>query len=129
MTDHVRILAWLHIVFGSLGLLAALAILMLFGGIAGIVGFAAHEPDAQVAIPILGLIGAAIFFLLLVLSLPGVIAGVGLLNFRPWARILTIVLSALQLMNVPFGTALGIYGLWVLLQQDTERLFAAHRAA
>jgi len=128
MVDHVRILAWLHIVFGALGLLAALIVLAVFGGVAGIVGFAAHEPDAQVAVPILGLLGVGIFFLLLLLSLPGVIAGIGLLKFQPWARILTIVLSALHLLNVPVGTSLGVYGLWVLLQQDTERLFAAGRA-
>jgi hypothetical protein len=123
MRDHVRILAVLHIVFGALGLLAALAILAIFGGIAGIVGFT-HDPEAHVAIPVLGLIGAAVFVLLLVLSLPGIIAGVGLLKFQPWARILTIILCALNLMNVPVGTALGIYGLWVLLQEETERLFA-----
>jgi hypothetical protein len=128
MTDHVRILAVLHIVFGALGLLAALIVLALFGGLAGFVGVTAHDPDAQIAVPILGLIGAGIFVLLLVLSLPGVIAGVGLLKLQPWARVLTIVLSALQLLNVPIGTALGIYGLWVLLQQETERLFAAGRA-
>jgi hypothetical protein len=59
------------------------------------------------------------------LSLPGLIAGVGLLNLRPWARTLAIVLSALNLLHVPFGTALGIYGLWVLLQEETERIFVA----
>lgn len=127
MADHVRILAVLHIVFGSLFLIAALIILVIFGGITGVVGWAAHEPDAYIAVPILTLIGGALFALLLVLSLPGIIAGVGLLKFAPWARILTIVLSALNLLNVPVGTALGLYGLWVLLHQDTERLFAARR--
>lgn len=127
MRDHVRILGMLHIVFGSLGLLGALIVLFIFGGIAGIVGLS-NEPDAHVAAPILGLIGGAICILVLVLSLPGLIAGIGLLKFQPWARILTIVLSAINLLNVPFGTALGVYGLWVLLQQETERLFAAQGA-
>jgi hypothetical protein len=36
---------------------------------------------------------------------------------------LTIVLSAIELLHVPFGTALGIYGLWVLLSPPTEELF------
>ena len=58
---------------------------------------------------------------MLVLSLPGIIAGVGLLKFRPWARIVTIVLSALNLMNIPFGTILGVYGLWVMLSDDGSR--------
>ncbi len=125
MRDHVRILGYLHIVLGALGLLGALVVFTVFGGIAGIVGFAApHDADARIAIPILGFIGAVIAAFVLLLSLPGLIAGFGLLKLRPWARILAIVLSALNLLNVPIGTAVGIYGLWVLLQAGTERLFA-----
>jgi hypothetical protein len=99
-------------------------------------GFAAqNDPDAMIAAGVLGAIGTAIFFLILVLSVPGIVAGWGLLNFKPWARVLTIVLSALNLMNVPIGTAIGVYGLWVLLNQETERMFSSgsphgiHRAA
>lgn len=128
MRDHVRILAILNIVFGSLGVLIGLAFLMFFGGLAGFVGWVAHEPDATVAVPVLGLIGGVIFFLLLLISLPGILAGVGLLKYQPWARILSIILSALNLINVPIGTALGVYGLWVLLSTQTERLFATRGA-
>jgi hypothetical protein len=59
----------------------------------------------------------------LVFSLPGLIAGVGLLSFRPWARILTIVISVLELPAFPFHTALGVYGLWVLLSVEGTALF------
>jgi len=61
---------------------------------------------------------------LLAISLPGLIAGIGMLSFKPWARIIGIVLSAINLINIPFGTILGIYGLWVLLNKETEGLFA-----
>ncbi len=122
MASHVRILAILYIVFGSFGVLTAVGILAVFGGIAGVVN-ASGEPDALTAVPILGLIGGVIFFFILILSIPGIVAGIGLLQYREWARILTIVLSALQLVNVPFGTALGVYGLWVLLQDQTTALF------
>lgn len=124
MATHIRVLGILHIVFGALGILAALVILLVFGGIAGIVGVASEgDPAARTAIPILSLIGGIVFVIVLVLSIPGVVAGIGLLQYREWARIFTIVLSALDLINVPFGTALGIYGLWVLLQNETVRLF------
>ena len=125
MRDHVRILAYLHIVFGGLGTIAAVVVLFVFGGIAGIVG-ASNPGDPQawhVAMPILGVVGLVISGFVLLLSLPGVITGFGLLKFRPWARMLGIVLSALNLPGVPIGTALGVYGLWVLLQPETERLF------
>ncbi|MBL8174233.1 MAG: hypothetical protein JNK48_06165 [Bryobacterales bacterium] len=129
MQAHVKIVAILHIVFGALGLLAGLFIMVLFGGIAGLVGAFGNGAESLIAIPILGGIGAVILILLLALSLPGLIAGIGLLRFRNWARILTIVLSALNLLNFPFGTALGVYGLWVLLSADTQRLFTAPTSA
>jgi hypothetical protein len=46
MADHVKILAILHIVFGALGLLAALLILVIFGGVAGIVSVSDASPSA-----------------------------------------------------------------------------------
>ncbi len=99
----------MHIVFGALGLFGALVVLLVFGGIAGIVGISApHDADAMRAIPILGIVGTVIAVFVLLLSLPGLIAGFGLLRLRPWARILTIVLSALNLLNVPIGTALAL---------------------
>jgi hypothetical protein len=61
---------------------------------------------------------------LVVLSLPGIIIGVGLLRLRPWARIAGIVVSMLSLIMIPFGTLLGAYGLWVLFSKDTEQLFS-----
>jgi amino acid transporter len=125
MRDHIRILAILHIVFGSLGIAAALIVLLVFGGLAGVVGVAGDTADADrtTGMAVLGGIGVVVFLIILVLSVPGVIAGIGLLKFRPWSRMLTIVLSALDLFSVPIGTALGIYGLWVLLSQPTEALF------
>ncbi|HVP46235.1 MAG TPA: hypothetical protein VMT32_06620 [Bryobacteraceae bacterium] len=123
MAEHVKILGILHVVYGMLGILAGLIIMLVFGGLAGVVSVADHSGDARVAVPILGGIGAFVFILLLVLSLPGIIAGFGLIERQPWARMLTIVLSALELMSVPFGTVLGIYGLWVLLSPGGEELF------
>jgi len=46
--------------------------------------------------------------------------GWGLLEREPWARILALILGFVALLNVPFGTALGIYTLWVLLPSETD---------
>ena len=124
MRDHVKILAVVNLVFGCLGVLAALAIAGIFAFSGTMVGVAAQQdPDAVMAVGILGAVGTGLFILILVLSVPGIVAGWGLLNFKPWARILGIVLSALNLINFPIGTAVGGYGLWVLLNQETERMF------
>jgi len=123
MQAHVRILAILHLVFGGLGILFSLFFLVLFGGITSLVGMNAPNDDAWVAIPIIGGVGALIVLTTLFLSLPSIVAGIGLLSYRPWARILTLVVSVLLLLHVPFGTALGFYGFWVLLSKDTQVLF------
>ena len=120
---HVRALAILQIVYASLGLLIALMILMIFGGIAAIVGFAADPSDSIVAVPILSVIGTVGASFIAALSLPRLIAGIGLLKYRNWARILTIVVSVIGLADFPVGTALGGYGLWVLLTREGAALF------
>jgi hypothetical protein len=50
----------------------------------------------------------------------GLLAGWGLLEGQAWARMLAIVLAFLNLLHIPFGTALGIYTLWVLLPAQSE---------
>lgn len=123
METHVKVLAALYIILGVLGTLFGLALMALlsFIGVAG----AASDPDAWMALPILGFTGAALGAFMLLLSIPGIVAGAGLLKYRPWARIVTIVLSALNLMNFPLGTIVGIYGLWVMLSEEGARLFAS----
>lgn len=123
METHVKVLAVLFIVFGALGVLAALGIMAIFGGTMGLVGATAQDEGTAIALPIIGLTGTLLTIFLLVVSLPGLVAGFGLLSFRNWARILGIVLSAINLIHIPFGTILGVYGLWVLLSKETERLF------
>jgi hypothetical protein len=128
METHVKVLAALQIAMGALGLFAALFLVLIFGGAAGIVG-SSGDPEAAIAMPVIGITGMALVTLLVVLSLPGVIIGIGLFQLRPWARIGGIVLSIFGLMMIPFGTIVGVYGLWVLFSKDTERLFTAPSSA
>jgi hypothetical protein len=72
----------------------------------------------------MGGLGAVAALFLAIVSLPGLIGGIGLLNLAPWSRILMIVISALELLSIPFGTALGIYGLWVLTKPETQTLLS-----
>ena len=50
----------------------------------------------------------------------GGVTGWGLLARQSWARMLALILGCLSLLDVPFGTALGIYTLWVLLPAQSE---------
>ena len=123
MRQQVKILAILHIVLGGLGVLFALALMAIFGGLAGLLSLTGRAPDEMIGSAFLGLIGVIATIVVLVVSVPGLIAGIGLLSFQPWARIVTIVLSAIELPGFPLHTALGIYGLWVLLSNEGAALF------
>lgn len=124
MKQHVSILGVLYIAFGVLGMVTAVGMLALFGGAAGIVSMVSEQvPDAAIAVPILGVLAVVLFTIIGVLSIPGLAVGIGLVKFQSWARIGGLILSALNLLNFPFGTALGFYGLWVLLNKETEAAF------
>lgn len=123
MDTHVKVLGVLYIAFSAFGVMAAVFLMMALGVAGGIVGTAADPSDAAIALPIIKLGGTALVGYLLIVSLPGLAAGVGLLKYRGWARILGIVLSVMNLIHIPLGTVIGIYGLWVLLNKQTEALF------
>ena len=126
MAQHVKILGVLHIVLGCLGLLGALIVFFVLGGVSGFLRNAPDiDSDTRMAAPILAMISVFVPILIAALSAPGIVVGIGLTQFRPWARVWGIVMSALDLLSIPIGTILGVYGLWVLLKPETEALFRA----
>lgn len=121
MHTHVKVVAVLYIVLGSLNLLAAVIFAFAMGLAGTIVGMS-NDPDAAMALPIIGITGTALVAFLLLLSIPPIVTGFGLLKHREWARIAGIVIAALAIFHFPFGTVIGVYGLWALLNNETARL-------
>jgi hypothetical protein len=116
MEKHVNVVAALQIGLGIFGVIAgiiALVVLNLIGEIAG-------DKDTGFILSLIGNIAGIVMF---VLSIPGIVAGVGLLRHREWARILVLILSAINLLNFPLGTAIGIYSIWALAQEETVAIF------
>jgi hypothetical protein len=86
-----------------------------------LLGWGLLEPlHIPLHIPLAGLVRFGGTLLLANAAL-GVIAGWGLLERQSWARVVAIVAAFLALLHMPFGTALGIYTLWVLLAADSGR--------
>jgi hypothetical protein len=124
MREHVRILGILNIIMGCLTAAGGIVVLIIMGGAAKLLTLttSVSDQDAATAAPIVATVGVIIAIFLLVLAAPSIIGGWGLLNFRPWSRVLTIVLSVFHLFHIPLGTALGVYGLWVLFSDEGRRL-------
>ena len=82
--------------------------------------FVEHEPIAE---KILSVVGDSLSLIILFFSSLGIIGGVGLFSYRPWARILVMIVSAINCINIPIGTAKGVYSIWVLMQPETIEMF------
>jgi hypothetical protein len=116
MRKHVSIAAILQIVFGAILVIAAMAIAFAFG-------FVDQFVDDPTAVKVLGIVGTPLVVLFLLFGGLMIAGGVGLFYCKPWARILTLVMGAIGLLNVPIGTLKGVYIIWVLVQSETISLF------
>jgi hypothetical protein len=114
---HILIVAGLLIATNSLLVLAGLGLFALLAAAVGL------SRDAEAAL-ILPIVAAAIPALLIILAVPGLTAGLGLLARKSWARILAIVAAVLGLPSFPIGTIIGIYAIFVLMQDAAAGYFA-----
>jgi hypothetical protein len=112
VTNHIKIVAILFIVFGGVAFVGAAFSSVVFAALVALVNHS-QDPAAPVGSTILGITGAA---LTIMLTLSGgilVACGCGLLKKQNWARILGIVLASISLVKFPLGTVFGVYALWV----------------
>ncbi len=116
MEVHVAITGWLQIVNSLLSIVAGAFVVALLLG----VGVAIED---EVALRIMVATGLAIGCLLLILSLPGLVAGIGLLRRASWARVMAQVLAVFELVLFPIGTLLGIYTIFILSQRAAADVF------
>lgn len=116
MKQHVTVVGALHIGLGILKLFAAAVALV------AIVGGGVISGDAE-AMLVTGIVGPAVALFLFLLAVPSIAGGIGLLKGKSWARILVLILGIFNLIDFPIGTLIGIYTIWVLLNQETALLF------
>ncbi len=114
--NHITLLGVLHIARGALVLLIGVILFGLLTGV-GVIS------DDSTALGVLGFIGTALMLLLVALAIPCVLAGIGVLLRREWGRITALVVGILSLIDIPIGTAIGVYSIWILMNDETRALF------
>lgn len=125
MEKHANILGILFIALGVMGLIGASVVFIIFVG-GGF--FTSVLSGENIPAIIAGIIGLMIISIIVLTSMPAIIAGYGVMRLKPWGRILAIIVAALSILNIPFGTAVGVYALWVLFNDETVKLFEAQSA-
>ncbi len=107
MRKHVRILGWLQVIMGLLDLFIGLAAFGLLSGIGILSG------DVT-AFGVMSVLGGFIGTLSLIVALPNLIVGVGLLrDWGGWVVLLAVILGLFNLAKFPWGTAIGLYTFWI----------------
>ena len=109
---HVRRLGILWLAISAVRMLPSLALISIFG-------YGVHFLPPEVPGFVHGMM-QTVGGLYLAGAVLGLITGWGLLEREPWARMLAIVLACFSLLEMPFGTALGIYTLSVLAPARSE---------
>ena len=114
MKAHVSILGWMWAIMGMLGIFTAISV-----GFGIAIGDLFFEEDAVLFL-IAALACGGLFFLESILN---IIIGVGLHKYKSWARTLAIIFGIFSLFAFPIGTALGIYTLWIMFNDEAKQLF------
>jgi hypothetical protein len=120
--EHIHLLGILWLAISAFNAVGGVILYIIANTIfAHMRDFGAPEAPTAFLRPLLSVVA----ILILAKAALGFIAGWGLLRREPWARIVALVLAFLALLNVPFGTAIGVCTLWVLLPGPSERDYEA----
>jgi hypothetical protein len=124
MDMHVNILGWLLV--GNAILTGVLALLILFAG----------QVVRHLPIPIppgmphfIGWVTTVIGLGAAALAAGIAAAGVGLLQYRSWARVMAVVMAVFLLFHFPIGTVIGVYAFWVLFSKEGQEYYNARSAS
>jgi hypothetical protein len=127
MSSHVDLVAVLFILWGLLTALVGLSTLALGIGAVALIASGASQGGGLAA----GIVATAFVTLAIIAILWGaahVVVGVPLRRHRHWSRLPALVLGSMDLVLLPYGTAVGCYALWALLSERGKKLFDAQSA-
>jgi hypothetical protein len=124
VASHVDFVGVLFIIWGVLTTLVGVSTLALgVGAVALITSASRGGSSGQVAAGLTAAVFTALAVIAILWGVVHVVVGVPLRRRRHWTRVIALMLGSVDLLLLPYGTALGCYALWVLLNEETKRMF------
>jgi hypothetical protein len=127
MVSQVEFLGILFIVWGLLTTLVGVSTLALGVGAIALIASAGRGSGGEFAAGVTAAAFTALAFIAIVWGAAHVVVGVPLRRHRPWSRLGALALGAVDLLLLPYGTALGVYAMWILLHEEGKRVFEEGR--
>ena len=125
MKSHVDFLGTLFVVWGLLTVVVGVSTLALGIGAATLITSSGRN-GSQLAAGVTAAVFTTLAFLAIIWGTAHVVVGVPLRRRTPWSRLIALLLGSVDLLLLPYGTALGVYAIWVLLTEDGKSLFLEH---
>jgi hypothetical protein len=123
MASHVDFVGVLFVVWGLLTTLVGVSTLALGVGAVALITSASRGGGGTFAAGVTAALFTTLAVIAIIWGSAHVIVGVPLRRRRPWARIIALMLGSVDLLLLPYGTALGVYALYVLLNEKGKALF------
>lgn len=114
----------LFILWGALTALVGLSTLALgVSAVALMLSASRGGPASEFAAGVTAATFTVLAIVAIVWGAAHVAVGVPLRRLKPSARLLALMLGSIDLVLLPYGTALGIYALWTLLNEEGRKQF------
>jgi hypothetical protein len=129
MDKHITLVGILHIAYRAIAIIGAIVLFILaygFNFVMRIVSNFDHSDMQEVTPEVIGFIQIILTIIgicIIVFAVAGIIGAIGVIKRKEWGRITLLIVSFFSLLSIPFGTILGIYSIWVLLNDETIRIF------
>jgi hypothetical protein len=123
MGSHVDFVGVLFIVWGLLTTLVGVSTLALGVGAVALITSTSRGGAGGFAAGVTAAVFTALAIIAILWGAAHVVVGVPLRRHRPWARLMALMLGSVDLLLLPYGTALGVYALWVLLNEEGKAMF------
>jgi hypothetical protein len=130
METHITVIGWLFMISGVLSGIFGAAVVIV-GRLIPTFQLERIPEIRQVPLDIPRIASFAamgVGFFTIAIAVGTFMAGYGLLQYKPWARIVAIIVAIIGIVHFPLGTALGIYALWALLSEPGRQYYATKAA-